>query len=169
MGKKAKCSSGNFSEEELKAIILTEINKLISPDYKGLLEITNKEAFDTTELEQKASVLTDELISLSVEIDRLSARNARTETNLSEELTLLEESYNEKRVEYDKVTSEIDNKRTRAVIAEKFLKDLSEIKEPLKERDDEVFRKLVDRVEIGGKGDVKVRREVIELDIELDI
>ena len=30
MGKKAKCSSGNFSEEELKAIILAEINNLIS-------------------------------------------------------------------------------------------------------------------------------------------
>ena len=160
MGKKAKCSSGNFSEEELKTIILAEINNLISPDYKGLLELANKEAFDTTGLEQKASVLTDELTSFSEEIDRLSARNARTEANLSQELTLLEERYNEKRAEYNKVTAEIDDKRTRAVIAEKFLKDLSEIKEPLNEWDDGVFRKLVECVEIGGKGDVKVRWKV---------
>ena len=76
---------------------------------------------------------------------------------MSEELSVLEESYNEKRAEYDKVTDEIDDKKTRAVIAEKFLKDLSEITEPLKKWDDEVFRKLVDRVEISGKWDVKVR------------
>ncbi len=118
MGKKAKCSSGNFSEEELKTIILTEINNLISPDYNGLLEITNKEAFDTTELEQNVSVPADELAFLSCEIDRLSARNARTEANLSEELLELEDRYNEKRAEYDKVTAEIDDKITRAVIVE---------------------------------------------------
>ena len=40
------------------------------------------------------------------------------------------------------------------------LKDLSEIKEPLNEWDDGVFRKLVECVEIGGKGDVKVRWKV---------
>ena len=58
------------------------------------------------------------------------------------------------------MTAEIDDKRTREVNAEKFLKDLSGITEPLKEWDDEVFRKLVDRVEIGGKGDVRVRWKV---------
>ena len=156
MGKKAGCSSGNFSEDELKVIILAEINKIITPDYKGVLEITNKEAFNTTELEQKASALTDELTSLSAEIDRLSARNARTEANLSQELSELEDRYNEKRSEYNNVVAEIDDKKTRAVIAEKFLKDLSEIKEPLKEWDDEVFRKLVDRVEIKSSKDVNV-------------
>ena len=135
MGKKTKCSSGNFSEEELKAIILAEINNLISPDYKGLLEVANKEAFDTTGLEQKASALTDELTSLSVEIDRLSARNARTGANLSQELSELKDRYNDKRSEYNNVATKIDDKKTRAVIAEKFLKDLSEIKEPLKEWD----------------------------------
>ena len=76
---------------------------------------------------------------------------------MSQELSELEDKYNEKRVEYDKVSAEIDDKKTRAVIAEKFLKDLFELKEPLKEWDDEVFRKLVDRVEISGKWDVKVR------------
>ncbi len=75
---------------------------------------------------------------------------------MSQELSELEDKYNEKRVEYDKVSAEIDDKKTRAVIAEKFLKDLFELKEPLKEWDDEVFRKLVDRVEIAGKGDVRV-------------
>ena len=60
------------------------------------------------------------------------------------------------------MTVEIDDKRTRAVIIEKFLKDPTEIKKPLKERDDEVFRKLVDRVEIGGKGDVRVRWKFIK-------
>ena len=161
MGKKAKCSSGNFSEDKLKAIILAEINILISPDYKGILEITNKEAFGITGLEQKASALTDELSSISVEIDRLSARNARNWwANLSEELPELEDRYNEKRAECNNVVAEIDDKKTRAVIAEKFLKDLSEIKEPLKEWDDEVFRKLVDRVEIGGKSDVRMRWKI---------
>lgn len=58
------------------------------------------------------------------------------------------------------MTAEIDDKKTRAVIAEKFLKDLSEIKEPLTEWDDEVFRKLVEYVEIGGKGDARVRWKV---------
>lgn len=91
----------------------------------------------------------------------MSARNARTEANLSEELSVLEEKYNEKRVEYDKVTSEIDNKKTRAVIAEKFLNVLPEIKEPLKEWDNEVFSKLVEYVEIGGKEDVRVRWKVV--------
>lgn len=123
--------------------------------YKDMSPPT-KEVFNTTGLEQKASAPTDELTSLSCEIDRLSARNVRTEVNLSEELSVLEEKYNEKRVEYDKATAEIDDKKTRAVIAEKFLKDLSEIKELLKEWDDEVFRKLVECVEISWKEDMGV-------------
>lgn len=75
---------------------------------------------------------------------------------MSRELSELEDKYNENRAEYDKVTAEIDDKKTRAVIAEKFLKDLYEIKEPLKEWDNEAFRKLVECVEISGKEDMKV-------------
>lgn len=54
------------------------------------------------------------------------------------------------------MTDEIYDKKIRAGIAEKFIKDLPALKEPLTEIDEEIFHRLVQEVRIGSEDDVEV-------------
>lgn len=62
--------------------------------------------------------------------------------------------------ELNEVCDEIELLTSSRVRAENFIKELERIKEPLTEFDDEVFCHLVYRIEIGGKGDMRIKWKI---------
>ena len=66
------------------------------------------------------------------------------------------DSNTKKRDELRQINETIEDRNYRKLKAEKFAKDLSAIREPLTEFDEEIFHRLVQEVRIGGEDDVEV-------------
>ena len=149
-----KCKSGNFSEDELKEIAKDEINKILEPDYKKAMMILDESVFSTKPLESKRDRFQRDISLLADKLSDIIKKNASTGERLETEYNELASKYRRMEEELNEVCDKIESLKASKVRAENFVNELERIKQPLTEFDDEVFCHLVDRIEIGGKGDM---------------
>ncbi|MFA6619495.1 MAG: recombinase family protein [Candidatus Neomarinimicrobiota bacterium] len=158
---KEKCTTPHFREEELKQISLDAINKLVN-DKEAILEECNmivKQLLKTKDLKLKEEELTNELDVVSALIEKLIGDNSTSIQNQ----VVYKEKYNELSSRYysvkeklDLIQEEIDDKHVRKIKIKKFLKTLEAQNGFLTSFSPEIFKSLVERIEVYSKDEIKV-------------
>ena len=124
-----KCDTPHFTEEQIKAIFVEAVNKLLANTEEIIanIELVQQTLFDTSAFEQEKMKLHDDLLRLTESIENLVHENARRVQNQDEyqkSYNALVKQYDEAKAEYEKVESQIADRLIRKETMEHFIRVL---------------------------------------------
>jgi site-specific DNA recombinase len=154
------CSTPNFSEDELKALFIAALNKLIMDKdeiLRGFEEIKD-EVFDPSKQESELNRSKEERVDIIGLMEKLTARNASVvidQDEYSTQFDQLSERYtevNEKLVTVEKVIQDVQYRKTKTDI---FFKTLNKQECLVTECSKDLWNALADYVTVYSKEDVR--------------
>lgn len=158
--KDTTCSTPNFSEDELKSLFITALNKLIM-DKDGIIrgfDEIKSEVFNTSKRKAEKDQLKEERVDIIGLMEKLTTRNASVvmdQEEYSTQFDQLSKSYtevNEKLVTVEKVMQDIQYRKVRT---ELFIETLNKQECLVTEFANDLWYALVDHVTVYSKEDVR--------------
>lgn len=166
------CTSPHFSEVELKKVAMLAISSVVTNRDEIIAEVqaVMATAFDTSKLEDKKSLLELKVHQISEKANALINKNSRIALDqecYQQEFDKLTSEYNTIKVQLDKVSSLIDEKKTRKLRMKVFTEELSKA-DIFTEFSEELFNTLVDHMTVYSKESIGVtfrdgREEIVAL------
>ncbi len=154
-----KCSTRHVREEELKAIYLKAVNKLIENKDAVIAQVEKilLADGDTSGLEREHRALERELVVLSEMMQKsLSVPVFSTEGKTENEYDELASRYQEIGQRLQEISSMVERKKQQVTSIKRFCRLMKETDEMITEFDIEQFLILVDHITVYGKGNVRV-------------
>lgn len=156
-----KCSTPHFTDEEVQAVFLSAVNRLVSQKediIAGFSEIADT-VLDTSSLEAEETELEAELGAISGQIQQCIYENAHVAQDQSEyrqKYEALSQRYDSVSAKLDLVRTQTADRVTRRAAIEDFLKELQRLDGPVTEFDPGRFGRLVDYITVYSRDDVRV-------------
>lgn len=126
---KNKCRTPHFTEEEIEKAFMYTVSRLVfnRKQIKEDFEEIKRIAYDTTDLEIERDKLYAELESISKRMEDAISENARVALDQEEynrHFNEMTDRFNSVREKYDQLTAQIEDKKSRLLGAEQFIKTL---------------------------------------------
>ena len=155
---KNKCRTPHFTEEEIEKAFMYTVSRLVfnRKQIKEDFEEIKRIAYDTTDLEIERDKLYAELESISKRMEDAISENARVALDQEEynrHFNEMTDRFNSVREKYDQLTAQIEDKKSRLLGAEQFIKTLlSEGK--IKEFSPMLWHSLLDHAIVARDGEI---------------
>ena len=155
-----KCSTPHLVEDEIKAVFIKAVSKLLKgkADMLENISLVQEQICDTTELEAESKRLMNELQVLSDMAQNCINENARIvqdQTDYQKRYDELVSRYDAVRTKHDKVDKAIKERKAKAERLNGFTKALK-AQESVTEFDEGLWGTLVDYMTVYGKDDIGV-------------
>ena len=155
-----RCRTPHLTEEEIKEAFVKAINKIYSCREEVATNLRESIDFlcDTTELEEKARKLTEELTVTVELVNKAIERNAHVAQNQQEykaEYESLVARYKETKAEIEQTQEAISGRQARRYKIENYIESLEKMGGEVTKFDPVLWGGLVDRVTVYSKEDIR--------------
>ena len=151
-----KCGTPHVTEEEIKEMFITAVNKLLTEKEEIIanVELMRRTLFDTAELTEERNKAAEEMAVLVEMTQSCISENARIAQNQEEyqkRYSELVERYDKAKEKHDELSYKIEQKKAQSEKMKLFIKALKNRDEVITEFDDALWGSLVDFITIGKK------------------
>ena len=156
-----KCTTPHLSEEEIKAVFVKAVNKLLKgkADMMENIRLVREKICDTTDLEAESQRLMGEMKVLSDMVQKCISENARTAQDQSDYQKRYDElvsRYEAARARYDKVEKSIKERHAKSKRLEAFVQAIEKQGKVVTAFDEGLWGTLVDFMTVYSKEDISV-------------
>ncbi len=152
-----RCTTPHFSEDELKSIFVSAVNKLLASKDSIIEEFEGicAEAADTSAPEAKLAATEKKLDNIS-ELMKKCIRESGSRAEYQKRYDNLSAEFDKTEAEVEKIKSQIEDKNSRKTAITVFLKELRALNGPVTAFDENMFTALTDCFTVYSKDDVRV-------------
>ncbi len=172
-GGNKKCGTPHITEDEIKSLFVTAVNRLLSErdELTANIELIRHTLCDNTDLEREQEELRQEMTVLVEMTQNCVAENARTaldQTEYQKRYDGLVERYEKAKAKYDRVTAAIADNLARNELLGGFIRTLDRQNGIITEFDERLWSSLVDHIVIYSRKDIRVIfRDGTEISVNL--
>lgn len=152
---KKKCTNRHIKEDEVKREFLKAIEPLITDEAPALLEILNKEIFDTSQLEKEVEELKKKLSEIESQIEgeiRMNSMMAQDQEEYTRRYNTLCDRFSKIEEEIAIKENSIKDLIARKQQAQDFCKSIDNLKGKALQWDDELWATLVEKAVVTPDG-----------------
>ena len=158
---KQKCGTPHLTEDEIKQVAVTAINQIL-PEENELIANTRmmlRMVCNTAELELEQNRLTNEMqsfVSMSENLVQINKTVAMDQDEYQRQYDELIAKYERARMEYEQISSQVEEKETKKKIFMAFISELQKLENTIEEFDEAMWGRLIEGITVYSKSDIRV-------------